>query len=220
MSVIEIENLRVAYSSEETGFTLSLESLQVDTGEELCIVGGSGSGKTTLLHALSGIIRPTSGKICIAGQDLSKMGEAELDGFRAQHIGYVFQTFNLLQPLTALENVAIAASLAGKSQRESRNAAAALLKEMDLESHLNRRPSELSVGQSQRVALARALVNTPTLLLADEPTASLDPTNAERALTSLRAAAQNRGSALVVVNHEPSVQAQFSRVLDLDEVQR
>ena len=220
MSVIEIENLRVAYSSDETGFTLSLESLQVDAGEELCIVGGSGSGKTTLLHALSGIIRPTSGEICIAGQDLSKMGEAELDGFRAQHIGYVFQTFNLLQPLTALENVAIAASLAGKSQRESRNAAAALLKEMDLESHINRRPSELSVGQSQRVALARALVNTPTLLLADEPTASLDPANAERALASLRAAAQNRGSALVVVTHEPSVQAQFSRVLDLDEVQR
>ena len=220
MSVIEIENLRVAYSSDETGFTLSLESLQVDAGEELCIMGGSGSGKTTLLHALSGIIRPTSGEICIAGQDLSKMGEAELDGFRAQHIGYVFQTFNLLQPLTALENVAIAASLAGKSQRESRNAAAALLKEMDLESHINRRPSELSVGQSQRVALARALVNTPTLLLADEPTASLDPANAERALASLRAAAQNRGSALVVVTHEPSVQAQFSRVLDLDEVQR
>jgi len=220
VSVIEIENLRVAYSSDETGFTLSLESLQVDAGEELCIMGGSGSGKTTLLHALSGIIRPTSGEICIAGQDLSKMGEAELDGFRAQHIGYVFQTFNLLQPLTALENVAIAASLAGKSQRESRNAAAALLKEMDLESHINRRPSELSVGQSQRVALARALVNTPTLLLADEPTASLDPANAERALASLRAAAQNRGSALVVVTHEPSVQAQFSRVLDLDEVQR
>jgi putative ABC transport system ATP-binding protein len=217
VSVIEVENLRVTYAAQEPSFTLAVEALQVAAGEELCIVGGSGSGKTTLLHALSGIIRPASGKVRIAGQDLSNLSEAALDQFRAKHVGYVFQTFNLLQPLSALENVSLAATLAGQTRKAARSAASTLLREMGLESQLDRLPSQLSVGQCQRVALARAMVNQPQLVLADEPTANLDPTNRDKALASLRNSVKELGCALVIVTHEPQVQASFARTLDLDK---
>jgi putative ABC transport system ATP-binding protein len=189
---------------------LDVPEFHVGQGEQMVLVGPSGCGKTTLLHVIAGISRPDQGKVRIGEFDLGLMSEAECDRFRAQHIGYVFQTFNLRRGFTALENVLLAMRFTG--QKTDKRRAKELLERVGLGSRMTHKPPMLSVGEQQRVAIARALANKPRLLLADEPTASVDSGHQQQVLDLLRETCQNESVALVLVTHSPEVAGQFSRV--------
>lgn len=188
-------------------------SLSVSEGMVVVILGPSGSGKTTLLSIAGCLLKPTSGAVRIMGRDVTGLSEGQLPEVRLRHIGFVFQTFNLLEPLTALQNVMIPMNLAGKGGAPARIRAQALMTELGLEARMSRLSQELSAGEQQRVAIARALANQPDVVLADEPTANLDSATGQRVMMLL-AGLVRRGEtkALVVVTHD-------SRILDFaDEV--
>lgn len=189
-----------------------VERLELAPGEQLALEGPSGAGKTTLLHLIAGILRPDAGRILVAGEDLSGAPESRRDRIRATHIGYVFQSFNLLQGHTALENVALATMLAGHTDWR---AAADALRAVGLGDRLGYRPRHLSTGQQQRVAVARALVNRPALVLADEPTGNLDPRNAGDVIELIRRICRERGTGLLLVSHDRDVLARFEHVVAL-----
>lgn len=218
---------------------LDIEEFKVAAGEQVVVVGPSGCGKTTLLHIIAGIGRPTSGKVKIDGWDITLMDEAERDQFRAQHIGYVFQTFNLLPGFTALENVLLGMTFAkgGSPLRAAMDfflrpvlgfsrhnpdwdRARHLLERVGLGHRLHHKPPMLSVGEQQRVALARALANRPRLLLADEPTANVDTGNQQAIVDLLQETCREEKVALVLVTHAPEVARQFPRIVPLEEINR
>lgn len=192
---------------------LNVSDFRIAKGEQVVLVGGSGGGKTTLLNSIAGITSVDSGTIKVAGIDLSPLPEAARDRFRAQHIGYVFQTFNLLGAFTALENVLLGMSFSGK--RTNREFAKQLLEKIGLSHRMDHRPDHLSVGEQQRVAIARALVNTPSLLLADEPTANVDTANQDNILELIRNACSEFQVSLLMVTHSPDVASRFERVENL-----
>jgi putative ABC transport system ATP-binding protein len=179
--------------------------------------GESGSGKTTLLHLIAGILKPDSGSIMLAGQEMSALGEPARDRLRATAIGYIFQTFNLLQGYTCLENVLLGMSFGPGADREF---ARALLTRVGLDQRLQHHPRQLSTGQQQRVAVARALANRPKLVLADEPTGNLDHKSAAEALALIREACRESGAALLLVSHDREVLAQFETVHALAQLNR
>jgi putative ABC transport system ATP-binding protein len=184
-------------------------SMTVAAGEVAAIMGPSGSGKSTLLNVIAGLDRPTSGSVTVAGQRIDTMGESALARFRARHVGIIFQFFNLLEDLTVADNVLLPAQLAGVSRRRARVRAAELLERLGLEGHRGAYPARLSGGQRQRVAIARALVNSPELLLADEPTGALDTATGQeigRLLSELNAA----GQTLVIVTHDQALAARYA----------
>lgn len=191
---------------------LDVASLAARDGEQVCLVGGSGSGKTTLLNVIAGITTPDAGSVVVKGTDVARLRESARDRFRARHVGYMFQVFNLLQGYSALENVLLPLHFAGTGSHAARERAASLLDRVGLGAKRDHRPRALSVGEQQRVALARAVACHPSVLLADEPTANLDPDNAARALSLLREVATEAGSTLLVVTHDDRVKASFSRV--------
>jgi putative ABC transport system ATP-binding protein len=193
---------------------LDLPELDVAPGEEVAIEGESGSGKTTLLHAISGILPVDSGTVEIAGERMNGLSEAARDRLRARRIGYVFQTFNLLPALTALENVEVGMSFR-PGIGDPKAAAKAALARVGLSDRLGHLPSALSVGQQQRVAIARARAGAPDLVLADEPTSNLDRKNALACLGLLREFAREAKAALLVVTHDPEVLRGFPRVVRL-----
>lgn len=195
--MIHTQNLSFQY---ETGSPISFPDIQCASGEILLILGQSGVGKTTLLHLLSGLIRSKSGTISIADQDLAHLSDKELDHFRGQHIGVIFQKFHFIRSLNVLENLLIAQKLAGKPIDESR--CKDLLKNLQIDHKIHNRINELSQGETQRVAIARALVNKPTVILADEPTSALDDANCQAVLDLLSAQAKHSGAALVIVTHD------------------
>ncbi len=197
---------------------LDIPDFQVDAGHQVCLVGGSGSGKTTFLNTLAGIVVPTAGRVLFDDTDVARLTEARRDRFRARHVGYVFQTFNLLQGLTALENVALPARFAGVRRAAARARAAELLDRVGLSHRAGARPGTLSVGEQQRVAIARAVINRPTVVLADEPTANLDVDNGDQVLSMLKEAASEAESVLLLVTHEPRVQEHFEDVRELGEL--
>jgi putative ABC transport system ATP-binding protein len=197
---------------------LDIADFRVAPGEQMVLVGRSGCGKTTLLHVIAGISRPDSGRVKIEDWDITLMTEAECDRFRAQRIGYVFQTFNLLGGFTALENVLLAMRFAGWRADKAR--ARQLLKRVGLEHRMTHRPTALSVGEQQRVAVARALANRPKLLLADEPTANIDAGHQQQVLDLLRETCHEENVALVMVTHSTEVAQQFERVDHLEEFNR
>ncbi len=197
---------------------LDIERFRVEAGEQLVLVGRSGCGKTTLLHVISGISRPDSGRVLIDGWDTPLLGEAERDRFRAEKIGYVFQTFNLLGAFSALENVMVGMTFA--SGRSDRPRARHLLERVGLGHRMTHKPAMLSVGEQQRVAVARALANRPKLLLADEPTANIDTGNQQQVIDLLRETCGEEKVALVLVTHSPEVAEQFERVEQLEEINR
>lgn len=188
---------------------LDIPHFAINAGEQVALAGESGSGKTTFLHCIAGILRPTSGRVLFDGVDIAALAEDRRDAFRARSIGYVFQTFQLLPGLTALENVLLG-MLFGVGP--DRKLATRLLEEVGLGGRLNHRPEQLSVGQQQRVALARALASRPKLVLADEPTGNLDAPRAREALALLKSSCRDHGAALLVVSHDPAVLAEFARV--------
>ncbi|MBW3540239.1 MAG: ABC transporter ATP-binding protein [Planctomycetes bacterium] len=197
---------------------LSIEAFRVGDAEQVVLVGESGGGKTTLLNVIAGISTPDSGTVEVAGTDIAKLSEHVRDRFRAQHIGFVFQTFNLLPAFTALENVLLGMSFTGRGS--DRRRARDLLDMVGLSHRLSHRPAQLSVGEQQRVAVARALANQPTLLLADEPTANVDLANQENILKLIRDACSREHVALLLVTHSRDVAAQFERVETLCEFNR
>jgi len=195
---------------------LDIADFSVDAGEQVVLVGRSGCGKTTLLHIIAGIGRPTSGRVKIDGWDIALMDEAEVDQFRAERIGYVFQTFNLLPSFTALENVLLGMTFG--RVRADRDRARQLLKRVGLADRLTHKPPMLSVGEQQRVAVARALANRPQLILADEPTANVDVGNQQQIIDLLRETCQEEHVALIIVTHAPEVAEQFGRIEYLEKI--
>jgi putative ABC transport system ATP-binding protein len=184
-------------------------SAGVAAGEVVAIMGPSGSGKSTLLNLIAGLDRPTDGTVTVAGRRIDTLGESALARFRARHVGIIFQFFNLLDDLTVEDNVLLPAQLAGASRRQARARAAELLDRMGIGQHRNDYPARLSGGQRQRVAIARALVNSPELLLADEPTGALDTASGQeigRLLRELNAA----GQTLVLVTHDPGLANRYA----------
>jgi putative ABC transport system ATP-binding protein len=190
-------------------------SLDIYKGERVGIIGPSGSGKSTLLGLMGGLDSPTSGTIEIDGIDISKMGEGKLTEIRNEKIGFVFQFFNLVPTLTALENVALPIEFARHPKFNPRKRAKELLEMLGLGDRLNHRPTQLSGGQQQRVAIARALANNPPLLLADEPTGNLDTESGRMVLTTLKDVQEATNTTVVVVTHDPSIAAEMERVLTL-----
>ena len=218
MASIYLQDLKVAYTKDGTDPVVHVSHLEVEAGEQVCLVGPSGCGKSTLLNAMAGIIRPTAGSVRYGDTEITTLSESARDRFRAKHIGYLFQTFNLLQPLSALENLAFAGTLAGLSRGEARERSHTLLNELGLTNRMHAKPAELSVGERQRVALGRAIVAKPAVVLADEPTASLDEANRDEALQLLKESVAQAGSTLVLVTHEAEVRNAFTRVVDLEEL--
>ncbi len=195
-------------SGAERSFSLHIPTFTLSKGSEMVIVGESGSGKTTLLNLIAGIITPDEGAIMLNGTDIATLSEAKRDRFRAAHVGCVYQTFNLLQGLTARENVLAATMFAGK-KNNAEERATMLLARLGLKDKMHRRPRELSIGEQQRVAVARALVNTPALVLADEPTASVDARNARTVIDTMRELAHDEGTSILTITHDAAVQAMF-----------
>ena len=188
-------------------------SLEVQHGQLTAVMGPSGSGKSTLMHILAGLDRPTSGEVTIAGTKLSPLNDTELTKLRREHIGFVFQFFNLLPMLNAEENVVLPLSIAGT--KTDRKWLEELLADVGLSDRRSHRPSELSGGQQQRVAIARALVSRPTVLFADEPTGNLDSTTSGEILELLRASVKSRGQTTVMVTHDPRAATIADRILFL-----
>jgi putative ABC transport system ATP-binding protein len=185
-------------------------------GEQAVLIGRSGGGKTTLLHLVAGISRPDSGQVLINDLDITRLPEAGVDRFRAEHIGYVFQTFNLMTGFTALENVLLGMTFARRRKDATR--ARSLLERVGLAHRLTHKPAALSVGEQQRVAVARALANRPKLLLADEPTANVDPANQQHIVDLIRETCSEENVTLLMVTHAREVAEQFDRVDRLDAI--
>jgi len=190
-------------------------NLEIDQGEFVALVGPSGSGKSTLLNLLGGLDRPTSGELNIQGLGLQNATEEELTAHRRHNVGFIFQSFNLLPTLTALENVALPLMLSGVPLKERHARAADLLKRVGLEHRLDHRPTEMSGGEQQRAAIARALVNNPQLILADEPTGNLDSSTGDEVMRLLRKLNAESGVTLIVVTHDPEVAAYADRIVYL-----
>ncbi len=197
---------------------LNIAEFKAAAGEQLVLQGQSGSGKTTLLHIIAGIGRPDSGMVQIDGLDITRLPEAARDRFRADKLGYVFQTFNLLAPFSALENVMLGMAFARGGADAAR--ARSLLERVGLGHRLTHKPAMLSVGEQQRVAVARALANRPKVLLADEPTANVDAGHQQQIIDLLRDTCREERVTLLIVTHSPEVARQFERVVKLEELNR
>lgn len=189
--------------------------LAIYKGERVAIVGPSGSGKSTLLGIMGGLDTPSSGKVLVDGTDITHLDEDKLAEIRNERLGFVFQFFNLIPTLTALENVALPLQFSSQHRRRVMDRAKEVLVALGLEHRLNHRPNELSGGEQQRVAIARALVNNPALLLADEPTGNLDSAAGEVVLETLDAVQREFGSTMVLVTHDSTIADRMDRVLTL-----
>jgi putative ABC transport system ATP-binding protein len=210
--VIETRKLSKDYLRDENRITaLEQVDLEVRRGEFLALMGPSGSGKSTLLHLIAAMDRPSEGEVLVLGQDLRTLGNRELARWRNRHIGFVFQTFNLIPVLTALENVLLPLKLTGLNSKQQLEHAATALELVGLADRIHHFPGQLSGGQEQRVAIARAIVTDPDLVLADEPTGNLDAGSANEVLTLLAALHQEHGKTIVMVTHDPHA-SHFARV--------
>lgn len=216
---LRISGLTFAYhpDGQAAAFRLSVPHLVLARGEQMLLTGGSGSGKSTLLHLIAGLDEPAAGVIEVAGRKIHQLHGAARDQFRGRHIGMIFQTFNLLHGFTALENVEAALMFSAIPPREHRDRAAALLRQLGID-RVDATPDRLSVGQQQRIAVARAVACDPALVLADEPTASLDPDNAAAAISLIQQACRDKNAALLCVSHDPSMRERFTRVESLADL--
>lgn len=217
MAALEVSNLVKSYSVEGVSReVVRVDSFSVASGEQVAMRGESGSGKTTFLNLIAGILRPDGGEVRIDGEMMGA-DEASRDRLRARKIGYIFQTFNLLQGYSCVENVLLGMAF-GKGADRAR--AVELLKRVGLSDRIDYYPRQLSTGQQQRVAVARALANSPRLVLADEPTGNLDRRNSIEALRLIRETCRETGAALLLVSHDPDVLSQFEFTRDFAELNR
>lgn len=215
--IIKMADITKVYSGADVATTaLKNVDLIVKKGEFLAITGRSGSGKSTLMHIIGLLDNPTSGTYILNGTDVSKLNEDEQAFQRNKEIGFVFQSYNLLPKLSALENVILPAIYAGTKTKERTEKALELLTELGLEDHLNKRPNQMSGGQQQRVAIARALMNNPELILADEPTGNLDTHSGEDVMKTLKQL-NKEGKTIVLITHEHDIAVQAQKILHLED---
>jgi putative ABC transport system ATP-binding protein len=215
-AMIELQGIDFRYPA-SGGFAMRIKQAAIPAGECVAIVGPSGSGKTTLLSLLAGILSPARGTVAIDGTDLCSLDDRQRRRFRIQHIGQVFQAFELLHYLTVVENVMLPHFIlaSGKDQKDVRQRALDLLCDVGLGEKAGSRPAELSHGEQQRVAVCRAMLNQPSLLLADEPTGNLDQDNKQNVVDLLLEQARRNNSTLLMVTHDRSLLDSFSTVLDI-----
>lgn len=209
---LQLANVTFDYGED---FSLSIKELSLNKGEMALISGGSGSGKSTLLWLIAGLLRATSGSITVAGERMDGVSESAADRIRARHIGLVFQTHHLLPEFSAQDNVSLALMAAGEPEKTHATRARQLLEKLGIE-RVHVPVANLSVGQQQRVAVARAIVCKPTIVLADEPTASLDEMNATQAMDLIQQACREAGAALLCASHDRAMQSRFERVIQVD----
>ena len=216
--MLKLENIKKSFVQPDRLSVpiLDMPHFEIAAGEQVVLIGPSGCGKTTMLHVIAGITKPDSGKVFLDGIELTRFSEAARDRIRADKMGYVFQTFNLLPGFSALENVILGMTFA--RTKISTNRAKDLLDQVGLSHRLHNKPGALSVGEQQRVAVARSLANRPALLLADEPTANVDPQNQQQIVDLIKASCRNENIALLIVTHAMSVADQFDRVVKLEDL--
>jgi putative ABC transport system ATP-binding protein len=216
--VLRAEGLRFRYPTER--FELAVDRLELEPGLATAIIGPSGCGKTTLLRLIAGILRPRAGTLDVLGEDLTQLDEAAARTFRIRNLGLVFQEFELLEYLTVAENILLPyrVSAALTLEGSARDAVGPLAAATGIEHLLASHPRQLSQGERQRVAICRALVTRPRLILADEPTGSLDPANQQRIVDLLRARAADAGAGLVMVTHDHELLGHFERTIDLPTI--
>ena len=213
--IIEVKDLRKTYvMGSETIDALRSVSLQIKRNEFVALMGPSGSGKSTLMNLIGCLDSPTSGEYYLNGINVSGMGDAELAEVRNKQIGFVFQTFNLLPRMSALENVALPLIYAGYNKSDRLEKARQVMSDVGLESRMYHKPNELSGGQRQRVAIARALINDPALILADEPTGNLDTRTSEEIINIFKDL-HSKGNTILLVTHEPDIAAHARRIVRL-----
>lgn len=214
--VIEVRNLRKEYPvGDETVVALKRINLTIMRGEICCIFGTSGSGKSTLLNQLAGMEKPTRGGVIIGGVPISTLGEEELAAFRQKHLGFVFQSYNLLSGLTAAENVAMPLMFKGVSEAERQKAARQMLRRVGLEHRLDHFPKQMSGGQQQRVGIARAFITQPDVVFADEPTGNLDSKTTVEVMEMIKKFARSFHQTIVLVSHDPEMAAYADRIVTL-----
>jgi putative ABC transport system ATP-binding protein len=218
VALVLIEGLSKSYMRGDQEIpVLRNMSLTVEPGEFLALMGPSGSGKTTLLNLIAGIDRPDQGTLRIAGVDISDLGESELSAWRASHVGFIFQFYNLIPVLSAFENVQLPLLLTSLSRKDRKNHAMAALEAVGLSDRVDHYPSQLSGGQQQRVAIARAIVTDPVILVADEPTGDLDKKSASDVLNLLGQLNEVFHKTIVMVTHDPRAAKKSKRILYLDK---
>lgn len=218
MSLIQTQSLTKVYGKGDTAVTaLAGLNVNIRAGEFVAVMGPSGCGKSTLLHLIGGLDHPSSGRVIIDGHDLTDLSDAKLTELRRRKIGFVFQFFNLIPVLTALENAALPLTLDGVKPTTAQTKASDWLKKVGLEGRLQSRPDQLSGGQQQRVAVARALVAEPALVLADEPTGNLDSKAADDIAGLLRQVSDAWGRAVLMVTHDPRIAAYADRIIFLKD---
>jgi putative ABC transport system ATP-binding protein len=217
-AMLHLEGVRKAYTEPDGRALpiLDVPRFQIQRGEQVVLLGPSGCGKTTLLHVIAGISRADQGRILLDGVEVTRFSEGRRDRIRADKLGYVFQTFNLLPGFSALENVLLGMTFARGKMDYPR--ALALLERVGLSHRQTHKPAALSVGEQQRVAVARALANRPKLLLADEPTANVDPANQQNIVNLIRETCREEQIALLLVTHAPEVARQFDRIVQLEDI--
>jgi len=218
---LRIENLKFRYHKRRRGepWVIDIASLTLRRGEQMLLTGGSGRGKSTLLHLIAGLMDPVEGETYVDGTPIHSLRGAQRDLFRGKRIGMIFQSFNLLHGFSALDNVLAALMFSSLQRKEHKRRALYLLKHLDIE-HPRRNPDRMSVGQQQRVAVARAMACDPVLVLADEPTASLDPDNALNAITLIQDICREKNATLLCVSHDPALRERFARQASLDDLAR
>lgn len=221
LNSIQIKQLRFCYEKGKTA--LSLDELNIKAQSLVFIKGKSGSGKSTLLNLLTGMLVPTSGEITVLGERLDQMSARQRDAFRSDHIGYIFQQFNLIPYLSVVENVILPCQFSKRRMQKINQGlipeAQSLLESLQLDKSLwDKKVSDLSVGQQQRVAAARAFIGSPELIIADEPTSALDHDNREAFIELLFTEAKRTGASLVFVSHDPTLEHKFEQVIGLEAI--
>ncbi len=216
--MIKLENITKEYRmGEDIVHAVSGISLEIDEGEFIALVGPSGSGKSTMMHIIGGLDTPTSGRVIVDGQDLSRASDRELSRYRNEKIGFVFQAFNLHPTYTATENVALPLIFSGISQSKRLKMAAEALEIVGLAERASHRPNQLSGGERQRVSIARALVTQPKILLADEPTGNLDSRNGKHVMELLSQLNKEKGITLIIVTHDIEIAAIAGRIIKMKD---
>jgi len=213
--VVVVEDLQMVYRVSKLEVpALRGVDFTVKEGEFVAVIGPSGCGKSTLLHLIGGLLQPTSGRILIEGVSISSVSDFERTEIRRQRMGFVFQSYNLLNTLTARENIALAKRIQGNGHYED-GSARKILRMLGLENKMDHKPWELSGGEQQRVAIARAVINRPAILLADEPTGSLDSENSRMVLKMLRDLNSEYGQTIIIITHDPEAAATADRVIEM-----
>lgn len=216
MEILKVENLTKTYGSgENLVHAVDDVSFSVEKGEFVAIVGASGSGKSTLLHLIGGVDRPTSGKIFVDGNDISKMNDDKLAVFRLRQVGIVYQFYNLIPILTVEENITLPCDLDGRGVDRER--LEMILDSFGLRARRKHLPNQLSGGQQQRTSIARALINNPSLVLADEPTGNLDSKSSEEVMSMLKMCNQSYGQTVIMITHNLDIAKQADRIITISD---